>query len=137
MVEFLYPDMVDAHKTPFIGVLNPLVETDTAVPDTDTIVFPATDVSHWKSFTIYIKNTAGGSGDDFLDVWAESSPDGTNWVNLAANECLIETEANTLAADEVGIAIMSGLASVGYIRLKAKCAGGQDTTATCWLCGSR
>jgi hypothetical protein len=113
--------------------------TGVAVDDTAAgiVVVGSTYVGDWPDWTAFIKNAGGGSGDSFSDVWAEGSPDGTLWISLSTAESALEQEANTLATGNGGIAMMGSNASIMYIRIKAKCAAGEDTTADGWITANR
>jgi hypothetical protein len=121
------------------AIFAPAGVADIEVDDTSggITVIDSTYVRNLPNWTVYIKNKGGGSGDDFLDVWVEASPDETNWISLSTAESALEQEANTLTSGNSGIAMMGSNASISYIRLKAVCDTGEDTTADAWISANK
>ena len=99
-----------------------------AVDEDLTVLLDWVNIESVSGFTIVVANAAGGSANDISDVQIDTSPDGGVTV-------LTDQHAGVPA-----VPIASGKAAVGtftetaaYVRVRAKCAAGQDTTATASL----
>jgi hypothetical protein len=91
-----------------------------------------TYIQNLPNFTVWIDNTGGGSGDALLNVDIDVSHDGIHWVNIDAyRNAAVELLADTLLAGASGIAFQATGHSWGYLRVRAQCAPGEDTTVEC------
>ena len=107
-----------------------IAKTSTAVAvDEDlTVLLDWLNIDSVSGFTIVVGNAGGGSANDISDVQIDTSVDGGVTV-------LTDRHAGVPA-----VPIASARAAVGtftetaaYVRVRAKCAAGQDTTATAIL----
>lgn len=100
-----------------------------AVTAATLTVLAAVDVQLFDRFTVYVQNVGGNGGHDIESVVYESAPtaDGP-WVE---GDTIIS--ADPLAAGSSMSASFSAL-SHKYIRLRAACGAGHNTTARFWLC---
>ena len=99
-----------------------------AVDDSLTTLIDWVNIENVSGFTIAVANAGGGSANDISDVQIDTSVDGGVTINTDQHDGV------------PAVPITSGNASVGtftetaaYIRVRAKCAAGQDTTATAIL----
>jgi len=99
-----------------------------AVDEDLTTLIDWVNIETLSGFTVVVANAGGGSANDISDVQIDTSDDG----------------GDTPALDQHGgvpaVPIVSGKASVGtftetvkFVRVRAKCAGDEDTTATAIL----
>jgi hypothetical protein len=99
-----------------------------AVTAAEAVVLGPLDVQAYDRFTVYVQNVGGGSGDDVAAVTVETGPTSTGpWVDV------VTVLAAPLASGSSNFKA-SADQSNKYIRIRANCAGGQDTTARFWLC---
>ncbi|MHC4622227.1 MAG: hypothetical protein ACYTEQ_31215 [Planctomycetota bacterium] len=99
-----------------------------AVDESLTVLLDWVNIEYVSGFTIVVNNASGGSANDIADVQIDTSDDGGVTANL--------DQHNGVPA----VPIASGQASQGtftetakFVRARAKCAAGQDTTATAIL----
>lgn len=102
--------------------------TATAVTEDLTDLIDWVNVETFSGFTIIVENTGGGSADDITDVTIDESDDGGATSDL-------DQHANTPA-----VPITSGnstqktfTSTAKYLRVRAKCGAGNDTTSKAWL----
>lgn len=99
-----------------------------AVDEDLTVLLDWLNIESVSGFTIVVGNSGGGSADDITDVQIDTSVDG----------------GVTVLTDQHGgvpaVPITSAKAAIGtftetaaFVRVRAKCAAGQDTTATAIL----
>jgi hypothetical protein len=109
----------------------PFKQTTTIDGDSDgQVVLGPVDVQGYSNLGFYTENSLVG-GDNIVEVLIETGPTQTGpWVELAdpvAADVAAEGAAFTPIAD----------ACYKWIRLTAKCAAGETTQSTIWLCASQ
>ena len=99
-----------------------------AVDEDLTVLLDWVNIENVSGFSVVIENAGGGSANDISDVQIDTSVDGG--VTVLTDQ----------HADVPAVPIASGKASVGtftetaaYVRVRAKCAADEDTTATAML----
>jgi hypothetical protein len=99
-----------------------------AVDESLTVLLDWVNIEYVSGFTIIVNNASGGSANDIADVQIDTSDDGGVTANLDQHDGV------------PAVPIASGKASQGtftetakFVRVRAKCAAGQDTTATAIL----
>lgn len=103
---------------------DPVVVTAAA----STVLGPV-DVQAFDRFTVYVTNVGGGLGNDLTALTVESSPvDDVPDLWVFADDVL----AGNLASGEVTLKSLART-SMKYVRLRANCAGGENTTIKVWL----
>lgn len=99
-----------------------------AVDENLTVLIDWVNIEQVSGFTIIVENAGGGSADDITDVQLDTSDDGGITVNTDQH------------ADTPAVPISAGNSKKGtflqtakFIRTRAVCAAGNDTTANAWL----
>lgn len=99
-----------------------------AVDDSLTTLLDWVNIESVSGFTLIVENAAGGSGNDITDVQVDTSVDGGVTI-------LTDQHAGVPA-----VPIASGASSTGtftesapFVRVRALCASGEDTTAKAFL----
>jgi len=99
-----------------------------AVDESLTVLLDWVDIEAVSGFTIVVANAGGGSADDVTDVQIDTSDDGG------------VTASTDRHAGVPAVPVASGKASQGaftetanFVRVRALCAAGEDTTATAVL----
>lgn len=87
------------------------------------------DIQAYDRFTVYVRNDGGGGGDAITEVEIQTSPDldDPNLWEKFDNGLVSPLAANTNAFRAFDAT------SLKFLRLRAKCAGGQNTTARIWV----
>lgn len=107
-----------------------VAKTDTAIAvDEDlTVLIDWTNIELVSGFTIIVENAGGGPADDITDVTIDTSDDGGITPSLDQHPGV------------PAVPIASGVAKAGtftetakFLRVRATCAAGEDTTAKAWL----
>ncbi len=107
-----------------------IAKTAAAVPvdDSLTTLLDWVNIESVSGFTIILENTGGGSADDITDIQIDTSDDGGVTVSTDQH------------AGVPAVPIASGSAKKGafteparFVRVRALCAAGEDTTASAWL----
>ncbi len=99
-----------------------------AVPDDLTTLIDWVNIDQVEGFTITIANAGGGSADDITDIQIDTSDDGGVTVNLdqhAGVPAVPVAAGNAMAA--------TFTESAAFVRIRAICGAGNDTTASAWL----
>lgn len=124
----------DAHaiemssKSPAVAA--PSATSGTAVTDSATTILSAIEVISYTNFCVWVKNAGGGSGNDFLNVDIDASPNNSDWVDLNWSAC------DTSASGTTCVYCVSGNA-YRYIRVQANCDTDEDTTADAWFTANK
>lgn len=99
-----------------------------AVNDSLTTLVDWTNIESLSGFTVIVENAGGGSANDITDVQIDTSDDGGITPSLDQH------------ADTPAVPITSGNSKKGtftetakFVRIRALCAEGEDTTANAWL----
>lgn len=99
-----------------------------AVSDELTTLLDWTSIELFEGLTVIVANAGGGSGNDITDVQIDTSDDGGVTENLDQHDGV------------PAVPIASGTAktgtfteTAGFVRVRAVCAEGEDTTATAFL----
>jgi len=107
-----------------------IAKTASAVAVTDALatLLDWTSIELFSGFSVIIENAGGGSGNDITDVQIDTSPDGGVTVSTDQH------------AGVPAVPIAAGAAATGtfaetaaFVRVRAVCAEGGDTTAKAWL----
>ena len=100
-----------------------------AVTDSYSEVIEPIDTQGYDRFTVYVLNFGGGAGNDLLNVMVETSPvsdDADLWTEVG--------DVLDVPLVAAGAAYRSFSAkSYKYIRVRARCAVGEGTTARFWV----
>ena len=100
-----------------------------AITDAYAILVGPLDIQDYDRFTVYVENVGGGAGDDITSVMVQIAPvddDADLWGNLG--EVL---PGNLPAAASAFLSFAD--ASAKYLRIRAKCAAAESTTAKIWF----
>jgi hypothetical protein len=103
--------------------------TPTAVDNTVTTVLASQDINLFTNICLYLRNLGGGSGDDLSDAIIEVSPFGSNWAPLVWTSC------DGLSSGNMCVRCISGN-GYRYVRLRAQCGVGEDTTILAYITGN-
>lgn len=95
----------------------------TAVTDELTTVLDWVNIEQVSGFTLVFENAGGGSGNDITDVQIDTSSDGGATVSTDQHD---GTPAVPIASGTSRMAEFTETAA--YIRVRAVCAAGEDTT---------
>ena len=87
-----------------------------------------TNIEAVSGFTLTIANSSGGSGNDLTDVQIDASPDGGATVSTDQHDGV---PAVPIAAGKAAVGTFTE--SAAFVRIRATCAEGEDTTATAQL----
>jgi len=107
-----------------------LIKTPSAVAIADelTTVVDWVNIQLVAGFTIMVKNAGGGSANDITDIQIDTSADGGLTSSLDQH------------AGVPAVPVSDGATAVGtftdtsnFLRIRATCADGEDTTCECWL----
>lgn len=102
--------------------------TATAVDEDLTDLIDWVNAENFSSFRVIVENTGGGSANDITDVQIDESDDGGTTPSLDQHAA---TPAVPIASGDSAHKTFSSTAK--YLRVRALCAAGEDTTAKCWL----
>jgi len=111
-----------------MGTLIAEQTTATAVTATAVTLIDWVNVENSSSHRIIIENTGGGSGNDIDDVMIDESDDGGDTADLDQHAA---TPAVPIASGASAHKAFTSTAK--YLRIRADCAAGEDTTAKAWL----
>jgi hypothetical protein len=96
-----------------------------AVDENLTVLIDWVNIELVSGFTVVVNNAGGGSANDITDVQIDTSDDGGDTANLDQHDGV------------PAVPVASGKAAVGtftetatFVRIRAKCAATEDTTAT-------
>jgi len=106
--------------------------TATAVSDSLTTLIDWISVEAYEDFHVVTENTGGGSGDDITDVQLDTSDDAGVTVSTDAYDISPAANITSGTSDHVSFT-STDISSAKYVRIRAKCATNEDTTAKCWL----
>jgi|GEM_PF-703485 len=111
-----------------MGTLVAQQTTATAVDENLTTLLDWTHVSQFSGFRWVVENTGGGTGNNLTDVHIDESTDG------GTTNSLDEVDGATVVPIAAPFSAHLAFASTAkYVRVRAKCAAGEDTTAKAWL----
>ena len=102
--------------------------TATAIDADLTTIIDWVNVELFSSFRVIVENTGGGNANDIHDVTIDESDDGGTTPSLdqhAATPAVPITDGNS--------AHKSFTSTAKYLRVRAKCDTGEDTTVKAWL----
>lgn len=99
-----------------------------AVDENLTVLLDWVNVEEVSGLTIVIDNAGGGSANDISDVQIDTSADGGVTVNTDQHDGVPTVP---IAAAKAAVGTFTETAA--YIRIRGKCAAGQDTTAAAIL----
>lgn len=99
-----------------------------AVDEDLTVLLDWVNIEAVSGFTIVVGNAGGGSANDIADVQIDTSDDGGAAADLDQHAGV---PAVPIAAGQAAVGTFTETAK--YVRVRAKCAAGQDTTATAIL----
>ena len=102
-----------------------------AVDEDLTVLLDWLNIESVSGFTIIVENAGGGSGNDITDVQVDTSVDGGVTVDTDQHPGVPTVP---IAFGESGNANIGTFAeTAAFVRVRAKCAAGADTTATAML----
>ena len=99
-----------------------------AVDDSLTTLIDWTNIELVSGFTLTVANAGGGSANDITDIQIDTSADGGTTVSLDQHAGVPAVPISTGKA-----AVGTFTESAAFVRVRAICAGGEDTTATAQL----
>ncbi len=102
--------------------------TATAVTEDLTDLIAWVNVENFSAFRVIIENTGGGSADDITDVQVDESDDGGTTSDLDQHAA---TPAVPISTGNSSHKAFTSTAK--YLRVRALCGAGNDTTAKAWL----
>jgi hypothetical protein len=102
--------------------------TAIAVDENLTTLIDWTNIESLSGFTIMIENAGGGSGNDITDVQIDTSDDGGTTSELDQHA---DTPAVPIASGAIAKETFAETAK--FVRVRALCTEGEDTTANAWL----
>lgn len=107
-------------------------ETATVTIDALTTIIDWVDVSSYEDLQIIVENTGGGSADPVTDVQSDESTDGftASALDQAPGVPAVPIAA---ATSSVQTSYAAGAWGTTYIRIRALCGAGNDTTVKAWL----
>ena len=107
-----------------------IAKTASAVAVTDVLatLLDWTSIELFSGFSVIIENAGGGSGNDITDVQIDTSPDGGVTVSTDQHAGV---PAVPIAAGKAATGTFAETAA--FVRVRAVCAEGGDTTAKAWL----
>jgi len=99
-----------------------------AVDESLTTLLDWTNIESLSGFTIMVENAGGGSANDITDIQIDTSVDGGVTV-------LTDQHADTPAVPIADGSTAKGTftETAAFVRVRALCAAGEDTTANAWL----
>lgn len=100
-----------------------------AVTDAYSQVIQPIDIQDYDRFTVYVLNSGGGAGNDLLNVIVETAPVelvGVPWTEVG------DVLSVPLIATVASYRSFSG-ESLKLIRIRARCAAAESTTARFWV----
>lgn len=107
--------------------------TDTAVTESLTTLIDWVNIQQADVFIPLMENVGGGSADDITDVQIDSSSDGGTTIDTDDDDGGITVPLSAATGFARGTFAKSDLTYKKWIRVRAKCAAGNDTTVSCWL----
>jgi len=102
-----------------------------AVDDSLTTLIDWTNIEAVSGFTLAIANASGGSANDITDIQIDTSSDGGTTVSTDQHDGV---PAVPVAAGAAAVGTFTE--SAAFVRIRAVCAEGEDTTATAQLVAS-
>ena len=103
--------------------------TGVAIGPALATILPGVDITDYENFRLIVGNEGGGSADDITDVTCDSSADNSTWALDAVD---VSPPGNIVS----GVLYEKDFVlTTNFLRIRAKTAGGDDTTASCFLLG--
>ena len=103
----------------------------TAVTEDLTTLIDWVNIQQADTFELIVQNVGGGSADDVTDVQVDSSSDGGTTMDDDDDDGGISVPLSTGVAK--GTFAKSDLTYNNWVRIRAKCGAGNDTTVAVWL----
>ena len=102
--------------------------TATAIDEDLTELIAWVNVENYSAFRVITENTGGGSADVITDVQVDTSTDGGTTIVADAVDVTPAADIASGTSDHVAF-----VSTGKYIRVRAKCGAGLDTTSKCFL----
>ena len=105
--------------------------TATTISDALTTLIDWVNVADFEDLRIIVENTGGGGGDPITDVQTDESADGI--ASSALDQAPGVPNVPITTGESSHESYAAGAWGTTYLRIRAVCAAGNDTTAKAWL----